>query len=125
MGLADVVKVIEHDFTSDSVFNALPKEGTVDLVTMSYSFSMIPNQKAALVNATKLIKKKTGLIAIADFFLNGNHDDSLPPMSHKLRQIESMIHKRWFAMDNVHLLNDSDIIPASLSKVSFYPHRQS
>ena len=119
MGISDIVKVIEHDFTADTVLTNLPKEGSVDLVTMSYSFSMIPNQKAAIVNATKLIKKKTGLIAIADFFLKGNHDDSLPPMSRKFRQLESMIHKRWFAMDNVHLLNDSDIIPASLSKVCF------
>lgn len=117
MGLSDIVKVIEHDFTVDSVFGKLPKEGTVDLITMSYSFSMIPNQKSAIVNSTKLLKKKTGLLAIADFFLKGNHHDALPPLSRRLREIESYLHKKWFAMDHVHLLDDAEIVPQALSKV--------
>lgn len=36
MGLSDIVKIVEADFTGDNVFSMLPKEGTVDLITMSY-----------------------------------------------------------------------------------------
>ena len=44
MGLGDIVTCVEHDATADSVFALLPAKGKVDAVTMSYSFSMIPDQ---------------------------------------------------------------------------------
>ena len=56
MGIEDIASVVEHDVTSDSVFHVLPSLGTVDFISMSYSFSMIPDQKAAIRNATKLLK---------------------------------------------------------------------
>ena len=108
MGLDDIVKVIEADFTADTAFDLLPKAGTVDMVTMSYSFSMIPNQKAAMDNASKLLKKG-GMVAIADFFLKGNYDDCLPPLSRRFRAVESMFHKLWFSLDHVHLLGDKQL----------------
>jgi S-adenosylmethionine-diacylgycerolhomoserine-N-methlytransferase len=108
MGLQDLVTVVEHDFTADSVFSVMPKEGTVDLVTMSYSFSMIPNQQGAIANATKLLKLG-GLLAIADFFLKGNYDDCLPAFARRLRAAESLFHKWWFSMDHVHLLGDKQL----------------
>jgi betaine lipid synthase len=74
MGLQDIATVVLHDVTQDSMFDHLPKAGTVDVVTMSYSYSMIPDQKAALDNATKLCKKG-GFVGVADFFLNGMHDE--------------------------------------------------
>lgn len=92
LGLEDIVKCIEFDFTSEKVFDKLPKKGTVDAITMSYSFSMIPNQKGAVENATALLKKD-GFLAIADFFLKGNFDDCLPPLSKRIRATESMFHK--------------------------------
>jgi len=110
MGLTDIVHVIEHDFTLESVFKDLPKEGTVDVLTMSYSFSMIPDQQSALANATRLLKRKTGHLAIADFFLKGNYDDCLPPLSRRIRAIESSLHKAYFAMDHVHLLSDKQLV---------------
>jgi SAM-dependent methyltransferase len=109
MGLQDIVKVVEHDFTADTVFAHMPAAGTVDLVTMSYSYSMIPDQKAAIANVTKLLKSKEGLVAIADFFLKGNYDDCLPPLSRRCRALESAFHKNWFAMDHVHLLGDKQL----------------
>ena len=108
MGLQDIVTVVEHDFTADSVFAVLPKIGTVDMVTMSYSFSMIPDQKSAMANATKLLKKG-GMVAIADFFLKGNYDDCLPPLSKRFRELESLFHKFWFSLDHVHLLGDKQL----------------
>lgn len=108
MGLTDIVNIVEHDFTVDSVFSVLPKAGTVDIVTMSYSFSMIPNQRAAMTNSAKLIKKG-GHVALADFFLKGNYDDCLPSLSRRLRAAESLFHKNWFALDHVHLLGDKQL----------------
>jgi SAM-dependent methyltransferase len=108
MGVQDIVKVVEHDFTADSALTVLPKIGTVDMITMSYSFSMIPDQKAAVNNALKLLKPN-GYLGIADFFLKGNYDDALPPFSRRLRAAESLFHKTWFSMDHVHLLGEREL----------------
>ena len=109
MGLEDVVKVIEHDFTAASVFTSMPAKGSVDIITMSYSYSMIPDQRAAMANATQLLKPGEGLLAIADFFLKGNYDDCLPSLSRNMRAIERMFHKYWFAMDHIHLLGEEQL----------------
>ena len=109
MGLTDIVTCVEHDATADSVFSVLPAKGKVDAVTMSYSFSMIPDQKACMKNIKTLLKPKTGFVAIADFFLKGIYDDYLPVSQKRFRQVESFIHKHWFAMDHVHLLSDDNL----------------
>lgn len=108
MGIQDIASVVEHDVTSNTVFNVLPAAGTVDCITMSYSFSMIPDQKGAMANATKLLKKG-GHVGLADFFLRGNYDDCFTPLFRTLRSAESMFHKAWFAMDHVHLLSDTQL----------------
>jgi ubiquinone/menaquinone biosynthesis C-methylase UbiE len=108
MGIQDIARVVEHDVTSSSVFASLPAAGSVDCITMSYSFSMIPDQKAAMANATKLLKKG-GHVGIADFFLKGNYDDCLSPLWRRLRAMESVLHKTWFSLDHVHLLSDSQL----------------
>eukprot|EP01041_Mallomonas_annulata_P008145 gene8145-16740_t len=110
LGLQDIVKVVEHDFTATSVFTVMPKKGSVDLITMSYSYSMIPNQRGAMANATELLKGNgEGLLAIADFFLKGNFDDCLPNLSRHTRNLESIFHKNWFALDHVHLLAEEQL----------------
>lgn len=136
MGVSDIVHVVEHDFTSDTVFEHLPRKGTVDVITMSYSFSMIPDKKAALVNAAALIKKESvdptspkkgkrvvtaesaeepvdysngGMIIIADFFANGKYDYTLPFTSRVVRDIEAAFHKWWFAHDSVYLLSEKEL----------------
>lgn len=108
MGIQDIAKVVEHDVTADTLLSHLPKAGTVDVVTMSYSFSMIPDQKAALDSSSKLLKKG-GHICVADFFLKGNYDDCLSPLFNSLRKAESYFHKNWFAMDHIHLLSDKQL----------------
>lgn len=114
MGLQDIVVVVEHDFTDSSVFTVLPAISTADIVTFSYSFSMIPKQQVAMTTASKLLKKG-GVVAIADFFLKGNYDDCLPPLSKSARGIESLLHKKWFELDHVHLLGDKYVPPFGLS----------
>lgn len=106
MGLQSIVKVVEHDVTLDELLPGVSvAAGSVDVVTMSYSFSMIPDKKAAVTNINKLLKKG-GHLAIADFFLKGNYDDCLSPLFRRLRAAESLFHKNWFAFDHVHLLED-------------------
>jgi betaine lipid synthase len=111
MGLNDIVTVVEADCTDDASLSKIPVElGTVDIITMSYSLSMIPNQQAAINNSTKLLKGSgQGILAIADFFLEGNHDDCLPRFPRKFRRFESSCHKAWFAMDHVHLLGERQL----------------
>ncbi len=117
MGLEDIVEVIEHDCTRQSVLKVLPKKGTVDAVTMSYSFSMIPDQKAAMSNIITLLKPKTGFVAIADFFMKGNYDDFLPNVARRFRSMEAKFHKWWFGMDHVHLLTDAQTEFAELETI--------
>ena len=108
MGVQDICKVVEHDVTASSMMSLLPPANSVDVITMSYSFSMIPDQKAAITNATTLLKKG-GMIAIADFFLHGNYDDCLSPLFSTLRKLEVIFHRTWFAQDHVHLLSDEQM----------------
>jgi betaine lipid synthase len=117
MGLQDIVVVVEHDFTDSSVFTVLPAISTADIVTFSYSFSMIPKQQVAMTTASKLLKKG-GIVAIADFFLKGNYDDCLPPLSKSVRGIESLLHKKWFELDHVHLLGDTYVPLSTLPSSS-------
>ena len=58
-GLEDLVTLVLHDVTSDSVFEELGLPlASVDVVTMSYSLSMIPDKDRAVENALKLLKPK-------------------------------------------------------------------
>ena len=106
MGISDIVKVVLADVTDSSVMKKLPTSAT--LVTMSYSYSMIPDQKAAVANMTKILTKG-GHLCIADFFQKGNHDDVLPLFSRTMRRLEARFHVGWFALDSVHLLADEQV----------------
>jgi betaine lipid synthase len=117
MGLSDIVQIVEFDFTNEAVFKLLPSLGTVDAVTMSYSFSMIPAQSTCMKHITQLLKPGTGFVSIADFFMKGNYDDFLPGLQRHIRQLESYFQKAWFAMDHVYLLHDADLDFAGLDKV--------
>ena len=108
LGLGGIAKVIEHDVTAPSLLKQIPDCGKVDIVTMSYSYTMIPNQKATLQNISKLLTTG-GHVAIADFFLHGKYDDCLSPLFRKIRNVEAFLHKTWFAFDHVHLLSEDQI----------------
>ncbi|MDP1562353.1 MAG: class I SAM-dependent methyltransferase [Pirellulaceae bacterium] len=57
------VKPVEFDATK-----FVPEEGTADVVTFSYSLTMIPDWFAAIENALKILKPG-GLIAVVDFYV--------------------------------------------------------
>jgi len=108
MGIQSIAKVVEYDVTQESLITTLSGKGSVDMVTMSYSFSMIPDQAATIQNIYTLLKPN-GHIAIADFFLSGNFDDCLSPLFRRLRAAECLFHKTWFSFDHVFLLEDSQV----------------
>jgi S-adenosylmethionine-diacylgycerolhomoserine-N-methlytransferase len=60
-----LVECIEAD-ACDPKAPGLPPAGSVDVITMSYSLTMIPNWRAALDNALRLLKPG-GHFAISDF----------------------------------------------------------
>lgn len=108
MGIGSIAKVIEHDVTAESLLSLLSGKGTVDVVTMSYSFTMIPDQGATINNIYNLLKPN-GHILLADFFLNGNYDEYLSPLFRRLRAAECLFHKTWFSFDHVFLLENSQV----------------
>lgn len=71
-GLESIVELVLADFTdlSPNGRKALPEAGSVDIVTFSYSLSMIPDKSAALRQAASLLKPQ-GVLALADFFARG------------------------------------------------------
>ena len=111
MGLSDIVHVIEEDFTSTGVFENLPAKSTVDVVTMSYSLSMIPDKRQALKHASELVKPNgNGVVMVADFFAlpkvmicEANPSIGIGKF---FRNLESVFHKKWFANDHVYLLEE-------------------
>lgn len=108
MGLSNFVTLIEHDFTKDSIFEVIPKfQGKVDLVTFSYSLSMIPDKVGAIDAAFKFLKKNgDGVLGVGDFFLSGGiHEEQLSSLLIPLRKAEALFQRKWFQQDGVHLLD--------------------
>jgi len=115
MKLEDIVQIIELDFTEAEALSKLSiPVHTVDIVTFSYSLSMISKPTIAIENASKLLKRNgEGILAIADLFESSKHDKHLPALYQTLRRWESSLQKRWFAVDNVQLLSDAQLRSAS------------
>jgi len=93
------VEIVEADATT-----WVPDEGLgqVDLVTFSYSLSMIPDWFAAVDNACELLAPD-GTLGAVDFYVarkfpaNGMHTHSW---------LQRTFWPAWFANDNVHLRSD-------------------
>ena len=119
-GLEDLVTLVLHDVTSDSVFEELGLPlASVDVVTMSYSLSMIPDKDRAVENALKLLKPNgEGYLGIADFWMAGNFEHEMGRAKRKARAAEAKAHKWWFAHDHVHLLDDDQICVKGLRNTS-------
>ncbi|MEO1428346.1 MAG: class I SAM-dependent methyltransferase [Cyanobacteria bacterium J06632_19] len=88
------VETVEADVTK-----FVPQEGVADIVTFSYSLTMIPEWFAAIEQAKKILKPG-GKIGVVDFYVSQKH----PP---KGWQRHSFFDRNfwpiWFATDNVFL----------------------
>ena len=79
-----------------------PPEGGADVVTFSYSLTMIPDWFAAIDNALAMLKPG-GRIGVVDFFVSRKYaGDDLP----KHRWSTRTFWPTWFANDNVFLSPD-------------------
>jgi S-adenosylmethionine-diacylgycerolhomoserine-N-methlytransferase len=91
------VEVVEADATKFR-----PPEGVADVVTFSYSLTMIPDWIAALDNAQAMLKPG-GRIGIVDFYISRKH----PAATHDRHGwITRHGWPAWFATDNVFLSPD-------------------
>ena len=88
----DNVQAVEADATLYS-----PPEGTADVVTFSYSLTMIPNWFAAIENAWRILKPG-GLIGVVDFYVSRKF-----PAEGTVRHgwFTRTLWPNWFATDNV------------------------
>lgn len=81
------------------VANFLPPEGSVDIVTFSYSLSMIPDWFAAIDRAEQILKPG-GTIGVVDFYVSGKY----PPEGWERHSFfDRNFWPIWFATDNVFL----------------------
>jgi len=79
-----------------------PQPGTVDLVTFSYSLTMIPDWFAAIDNAWRMLKPG-GTIGVVDFFVARKYPEEGRA---KHGWSTRTFWPPWFAMDNVYLNPD-------------------
>jgi S-adenosylmethionine-diacylgycerolhomoserine-N-methlytransferase len=95
------VRVVEADATSFAPSDL--HDRPIDLITFSYSLTMIPEWKAVLDNALSLLKPG-GMVGIVDFCVSPNHS-----------WVTRTFWPTWFGFDNVFL--NSEHLPYLLDKV--------
>ncbi len=86
------VEAVEADATKFR-----PSEGSADVVTFSYSLTMIPDWFAAIENALAILKPG-GLIGVVDFYVGRKY---APDDMKKHRWLARSMWPPWFATDNV------------------------
>jgi S-adenosylmethionine-diacylgycerolhomoserine-N-methlytransferase len=74
-----------------------PSEGQADVVTFSYSLTMIPDWFAAIENAMRMLKPG-GLIGVVDFYVGRKYP---PAELKKQKWLARTLWQPWFATDNV------------------------
>lgn len=93
----DHIEAVEADATTFR-----PTEGYADVVTFSYSLTMIPDWFAAIDNALAMLKPG-GLIGVADFYAARKHpSDGLKRHGWMSRTFWPV----WYAADNVYVSHD-------------------
>ncbi len=88
----DNVRAVEADATKYQ-----PPEGQVDVVTFSYSLTMIPDWFLAIENAVKMLKPG-GVLGVVDFYVGRKYP---PEGLKKQRWLARTLWQPWFATDNV------------------------
>ena len=80
----------------------MPPEGVADLVTFSYSLTMIPDWYAALAQAVRLLRPG-GRIGVADFYVSRKFP---APGGARHSLFTRHFWPLWFSRDNVFLSAD-------------------
>jgi len=109
------VELVEADVAS---FH--PAEPSVDVVTFSYSLTMVPNWFAAVEQAHRLLRPG-GLIGVVDFYVSRKHP---PPGWCRHGWWTRTFWPAWFARDNVFLSADHvPFLHQHFLPVHFQEHR--
>lgn len=104
-GLTDIVQCVCGDINDNAMLARLfPTTPCADIITFSYSLSMIPGKPNVLSTARRLLKRG-GVLGVADFFYDGA-DRAAP-----LRKIEAALQAAWFRQDGVHFITARDVAP--------------
>jgi S-adenosylmethionine-diacylgycerolhomoserine-N-methlytransferase len=93
----DNVEAVEADATTFR-----PPAGAADVVTFSYSLTMIPDWVAAIQNALAMLKPG-GILGVVDFYVARKHP---PDGCARHRWLTRSFWPLWFAQDNVFLSPD-------------------
>jgi len=109
------IETVEADATTFQ-----PPQAPVDVVTFSYSLTMIPDWFAAIDNAIAMLKPG-GLIGVVDFYVSRKHPaDGLQ----RHRWFTRSFWPTWFANDNVFPSNDHvPYLHRHFDPVHFEEHR--
>jgi S-adenosylmethionine-diacylgycerolhomoserine-N-methlytransferase len=83
--------------TADATTWSVPKGRQADIVTFSYSLTMIPDWFAAIENAMRILKPG-GIIGMIDFYVSRKHPEST---LRRHRWSTRSFWPVWFAADNV------------------------
>ncbi|KAJ2655145.1 hypothetical protein IWW48_005700 [Coemansia sp. RSA 1200] len=73
------VTVVCMDAASFTLPGLATLEGAADLVTMSYSLSMVEDFYPAIDRLARILKPRTGIMGVADFYVSGTTEHSLFP----------------------------------------------
>ncbi|PPR00108.1 hypothetical protein CVT24_008964 [Panaeolus cyanescens] len=94
-------------FTLPSWEEGANPQGSVDLVTLSYSLSMIPNFYNLLDRVDFVLRSSTGLVSVVDFYTSGRnpslHSQSIGGEDKTCGWLSRWFWQIWFDLDAVHL----------------------
>ena len=111
----DNVEIVEADATKFR-----PAEGQADVVTFSYSLTMIPDWFAAIENAIECLKPG-GQIGVVDFYVSRKYPNDA---NTRHRWLTRAGWPMWFASDNVFLSPDHlPFLQRQLETVSLHEER--
>ncbi|KIK03500.1 hypothetical protein K443DRAFT_676678 [Laccaria amethystina LaAM-08-1] len=95
------------EFTLPEWSQGTDPKGSVSLVTMSYSLSMIPSYYAVLDRIEHVLSPQDGLFGVVDFYTAGKlpslHEKAIGGISRECGWISRWFWQIWFDFDHVHL----------------------
>ncbi|KAI7821634.1 hypothetical protein BX661DRAFT_165659 [Kickxella alabastrina] len=105
----DNVTVVCQDATS-FVLPGLERSGAmgqVDLVTMSYSLSMMDAYHSVVDRIEKLLRPQAGFVGVADFYVSGaipgQRTSAAGVLGYQCNWFTRVFWQHWFEFDHVHL----------------------
>ncbi|KAI7816283.1 hypothetical protein BC939DRAFT_469608 [Gamsiella multidivaricata] len=103
-GWTNVIVLCEDALGSDFPGIANPK-GKIDMITMSYSLSMMDNYHAVIDHVHSLLERKAGILGVADFYTSTNTTkaSNYGIQGYQCNWWTRNFWQIWFAFDHVHL----------------------